>query len=132
VKHVDRYLGLRFARGGRGPTVVDCWGLVKLYLEQQHGLTGLPLYQDADPKTAIAEAMAATHWMKTEIPRAGDVVVMLTPIGGTRVAPLHVGVMVSDNHVMHIDEGYVSVFASLQHPTIKLRLHGFWRHKDML
>lgn len=123
------FLGLPFRRGGRGPFSVDCWGLVKLYLEIKHGIPGLQSYADADPQAAIAEAMAAADWSRVSIPRDGDVAVMLTATDGGRVAPLHVGVMVSHTHVLHVDEGAASVCLSLQHPLIAARLHGFWRHK---
>lgn len=131
MMNLDRFIGLPFVAGGRGPKAVDCWGLVKLYLEQQHGVMSLPGYAGSDPRSAIAEAMAAADWSRTDAPRDGDVVVMLTPIGGSRVAPLHVGVMVSQKHVLHVDEGAVSLCLPLQHPTIALRIHGFWRHKEL-
>jgi cell wall-associated NlpC family hydrolase len=129
----DKFVGLPFKRGGRGPVHVDCWGLVKLYLEEMHAVSGLLNYTGTDDVSeAIRDAMALDTWVHVDAPRAGDVLVMASPVGGGAVAPLHVGVMVSATHVLNIDEFETSRCLPLNHPVIALRRVGFYRHRDLL
>jgi cell wall-associated NlpC family hydrolase len=126
------FIGHPFRLGARGPTHFDCWGLVKTYLEKMHGLTALPHYEGIESHVAIKEAMDALEWVQQAAPQAGDVVVMLTPIGNGTAVPQHVGVMIDNGHVLHVDLDARSECLPVKHPLIAMRLHGFWRHKDLI
>jgi cell wall-associated NlpC family hydrolase len=126
------FIGHHFRQGARGPTHFYCWSLVETYLEKMHGLTALPLYDGDNHAEIVRDALLADDWVQQSVPKAGDVVVMLTPIGGGKSAPMHIGVMVDDSHVLHIDRGSRSECLSVKHPLIAMRLHGFWRHKDLI
>lgn len=128
---VSSYVGLTYKSGGRTRNGLDCWGLVRLVLAEQCNLS-LPSHTvTIDIEKAVRRAVASADWFKVEQPKAFDVVVMLTHTAGGREAPLHVGVMVSTSHVLHVDEGLLSAAVPLRHPFIASRLFGFYRHKTL-
>jgi hypothetical protein len=63
-----------------------------------------------------------------------DVVVMtgrLRANGTTRRMPVHVGVMVDNVRMMHIEEGIDCVQVPLFHPSVKFRIQKVYRHKAL-
>lgn len=126
------YIGLPFKRGGRDRTGLDCWGLVRMVLQDRKGLV-LPSYDHCDNEAdTIKAAKRGGDWIAVTSPQAFDVMVMLTPVAGFGVAPLHVGVMLSPRMVLHVDEGGRSecVPASARH--IRTRFESYHRHKDLI
>ena len=126
------YVGLPYVQGGRSLKGVDCWGLVRLVLQDRAGLE-LPVHGATRfVERALARAMAGPDWSRVEQPRALDVVIMVTPVGDGLAAPLHVGVMVSATHLLHVDEDALSHCVALRDATVRPRLDGFWRHRELM
>jgi len=91
---VARYLGLPWEPMGRGPGY-DCWGLARLVLAEQFGWF-LPSYQYGDdPSEAIAEGIQ--HFERVDSPQPGDLAL--------HEKPLHIGVMVGPDRMLHITHG---------------------------
>lgn len=126
------YLGLPFVRGGRDRAGLDCWGLVRLVLSDLADLD-LPsydgCYSEAD---AIRAAKRGGDWLPITSPQAFDVMVMLTPVAGFGVVPLHVGVMLSPRMLLHIDEGRPSECVDANARHIRTRFDGYFRHRDLV
>lgn len=112
---VAPYLGLEWAPMGRGPAY-DCWGLVRLVLERELGLT-VPSYHYGEDVTEAVEAGIELFEM-VDTPEPGDVVLF------TR--PLHVGVLVAPGKMLHITHDRLSSVERID--AIRTRRHaGFYR-----
>lgn len=138
---VNDYIGIPFETHGRDHNGLDCWGLVRLVYEEKKGII-LPSFTDVyddikqDNKSIAAEIRAnmprweqvahSTHdglvWDKD--PEALDVVVMNI---GNR--PLHVGLMVSKDCMLHIERGIESACEKINQTQWKSRIAGVFRYK---
>lgn len=124
----SKYVGLPYKAGGRHAGGIDCWGLVRLVLATEIGVE-LPVHGvTRDVEAAMQRAMRSADWIKVDRGQEFDVMMMVTPTGPGRSAPLHVGVMVSPRLVLHVDEGLRSCIVGVGHPTIQGRFHGYYRH----
>lgn len=118
--------------GGRDWAGVDCWGLVRLVYKHERGID-LPTYGDIPASQLIAiaykvkEETAKEPWHPAIQPQALDMAVMYS-----RHAPIHVGVMVDDTFVLHIEKGINAVLINKNHPTVFFRSIGFFRHTELL
>jgi cell wall-associated NlpC family hydrolase len=129
----SRYVGLPFKDGGRDFKGVDCWGLVRLVLAQEHGIA-LPSYGEigadeiARVAEKIAEESALDPWRQVDKAdaRAFDVVVMLR-----RKQPVHIGILTTPNTVLHIERKIFAVNLPLDHRSLAARPMLFFRHKDL-
>lgn len=125
----SRYVGLPYESHGRGPRAYDCWGLVRLFYQQEFGIN-LPTLIDGYESAAKDHAgvVAALlrereRWHKVATPVAGDVVVLRI---GT--APRHVGVLLPPMQLLHSLDGHDSVIESLESPKWARRIEGFYRY----
>lgn len=112
---VRPYIGIPYTPRGRDFDGVDCWGLFKLVQEREFGIE-VPSYADdmaynsrKDVKRVgefISQEKDRLDW--TPIPlsqgREGDA--LLFRIDGL---PVHIGVIVCRNHVLHVEDGIASV-----------------------
>lgn len=125
-----------------GRTDMHCWGLVRSVYEAQLGIR-LVEYGDVDAQEihAVAEAVAhgrshSSTWYRVEPFPGGeqtfDVAVMkgwlATPTGDLRRGVIHTGVVSRKGYVLHTDLGYAVVEVGLDHPSVKRRLVGCYRH----
>jgi len=129
-----KYVGLPFIDCGRDFRGVDCWGLVRLILQQECGID-VPIYGD----TSALDLAKVAGLMKTEsivepwLPvarsdlRAFDLAVMYR-----RHDPIHIGIMASPTEIVHIEEKIAAVVIPLTHPTIRFRNPRFIRHRQLL
>lgn len=120
----DVYVGLPFKRMGRAASGVDCWGLVRLVLDEQAGVL-LPSYAQDDPDGWSIEAHAVAH-KKVTAPRALDVAILMTDVraGLTwKEAPCHIGIFLDAKNILHIEEGH----SSRVQPASELRIHSIVR-----
>jgi cell wall-associated NlpC family hydrolase len=125
---VNDYIGKPFADHGRGPQAFDCWGLVKHVLEEQLGLFGLPDFGDSyvtavDRVVPSLVASERAAWRQVREPQCGDVVVMCR-----HGRPSHVGVVVSENVMLHVERGTHACLEELDAPRLKGRIDGYYRH----
>jgi cell wall-associated NlpC family hydrolase len=125
------YVGLPFVDGGRNRAGVDCWGLVRLVLAEQAGVD-VPTYGEisahdlARVTGTIRAAIAGDQtWRQVEHPGVFDVAVM-------RGNPLHVGIMIDTRRVLHVESTTAAVQIPVTHPSVRHRLIGFYRHRDLL
>ena len=99
-------------------------------MQRQCGIT-LSSYGDISARDllrvtqTIKEKSSAEPWHPVAQPQAFDVALM-------RGRPMHVGIMVDDSHVLHVEQATAAVLVSISHPAISFRLLGFRRHREML
>ena len=127
---VNEYIGLPFVEGGRTRAGVDCYGLVRLVLREQCGVS-LPdygdVYQSVEEREAIAGAITREKvgWVKLSQPtvaRVGDVA--LFRIGGW---PLHCGVVLSPEVMLHVCQGCETVVEEMHGLVWGARFEGVYR-----
>lgn len=120
----DDYVGLQFKRLGRDRSGVDCWGLVRLVLHEQHGVL-LPSYSEDDPEGWSIESHAIAHKHVTD-PKPLDVAILLQPVRVGLIwksVPNHIGIFINEKNILHVEEG----FCSRVQPAADLRLHSIVR-----
>lgn len=126
-----RYVGIPFVDGGRGFDGLDCWGLVRLIYAEQAGLE-LPLYGEISARdlAAVARAIRTGQdaWFEPERPAALDAVTMRLT---SRSWVGHVGVMVDARRLIHIEEKTAAAVVPVDHFTVRDRIAGYRRHRDI-
>lgn len=125
-----RYIGLPFLGLGRNQDGVDCWGLVRLVYTEQFGIV-LPSYVNQYQSTTQVEKIGclvgreSAKWKPvaagSEV--TGDVVVLRV-----RGAPMHVGLVVGDGMMLHIERGINSVIERYTSSRWQHKIFGFFRH----
>jgi cell wall-associated NlpC family hydrolase len=129
---MEKYVGLPFKDFGRDFAGVDCWGLVRLVLAHECGIT-VPSYGEisAEDLSGVAKEVAGESsrepWHPTVHARAFDVAVM-----HRRRAPVHVGIMADVTHVLHIERATNVVLIEVTHPSVSFRSIAYFRHRDLL
>lgn len=126
---VAPYIGIPYLEHGRTSAGCDCWGLVRLVLFERFGKV-LPSmsseYQEVDPAVTsrlVSRTAALVEAAPVSDPKPGDIAVMR--VGLHRSA--HVGVVVADGYVLHVDRGVNAHVDRLDSPRIVNRLEGFYR-----
>lgn len=129
-----KYVGIPFVDGGRDFNGIDCWRLVCLVYEQERQII-LPDYGDisALELRQVAELISrdayAEPWIEV-VPssvNAFDVAVM-----HKRREPVHVGIMVGREQMIHVEEKTATVMISIKHPSVAFRSINFFRHRKLL
>jgi cell wall-associated NlpC family hydrolase len=132
----EKYSGLRFVDGGRDRAGVDCWGLVKMIYENEKSIS-LPAYGDVPASELMKVARQivkdrdASPWKIVIDPEPFDVVLMRGGINTSRQTPVHVGVMIDGERVMHVEQGISVMVVPLSHQTISRRVIGLRRHEAL-
>lgn len=128
------FIGLPFAYNGRNPVEgLDCWGLVRWVYDKRLDIE-LPSYGDVEASALRKVARQMLHsrdigpWSMVIDPKPYDVVLMRVFNGNI---PAHVGVMVSDTHFLHMEDGSNSHAVDFKHVTVRERIIGFRRHEDV-
>lgn len=125
---VGPYVGLPYKDKGRGPDGWDCWGGVRMVLDDVFGLA-LPDYADAygsaDDRLAVAAAVDAglTYgWEPAQVAEPGSLLIL-------RVAgrPWHCGLIVAPNLFLHWPPKSTSCVARLDSPQWAKRIQGIYR-----
>lgn len=130
MRWAEKYVGLRFVDKGRSMDGLDCWGLVRLVMLNEKGIE-LPTYGEISATElmqvtrTIARDSKLEPWHVVKRPQPFDVLVM-------RGNPLHVGIMLSDKLILHIEEATNSVCIPITHASIKQRIIGIHRHRDLM
>jgi cell wall-associated NlpC family hydrolase len=128
------YIGLPFKEHGRDRQEgLDCWGLVRLALQEQYRIQ-LPSYRfeykDTKASSEISEIIkreAASGWRKIEKGQedVGDVIVLYM-----RGAPMHVGLVIGGGYMLHIEKHINSTIERYESLAWQERVHGFYRYKN--
>jgi cell wall-associated NlpC family hydrolase len=126
---IASYIGLPFKFRGRTREGVDCWGLVRLVLNEVYGKS-LPSF-DLIEKPSIPEfaqlidaELALLNIPQVQCPLAGDIVVMRCGR-----FPCHVGLYIGDGYVLHSDilGRDLSKLDRVTSPRIAARIEGYYR-----
>lgn len=116
----DRYIGLPYAEGARGPEAYDCYGLVAAVFRAARGVV-LPDWHQAAAgphaasraiSAALAGEVAGGRSVPVAEPQDLDVAVV-----GSQLRPHHVGVVV-DGGVLHASRA----FGSTWHPLARFTM----------
>lgn len=129
-----RYIGLPFREHGRDRAGLDCWGLVRLVMGEQYNLA-LPSFATSYDRTTNAESIGrlirreTRGWRAIELGHedTGDVAVLRM-----RGEPMHVGVVLGDRQMLHIEQGIDSAIEHYDCLRWKDRVCGFYRYKNFL
>ncbi len=108
-----------------------CGDLVRQVLARHFGVIVDGPGPVADVAGYLEGLKAAGQWIEITEPRPGDVLLMETPIGHGQAAPLHVGIMVTPCHVLHVDRNRRSCCEKISSPSIRHRIAGFYRHRKL-
>ena len=109
---INRYVGLPWMSGARGPDAFDCWGLLA-WVEREHYGIALP-ERSIDPEAMLSVYRAqidSRRWRVVSRPSDGCGVLLR---GGDRP---HVGVYLSNDGggVLHASEGVGVVYTRKQY-----------------
>lgn len=126
------YIGIPFKDHGRDRKGLDCWGLVRLVYDEAFGIA-LPSYAGEYEHTKNVRQISALidrvsqSWKPIEPgkEKLGDVIVLRV-----RGAPMHVGTVLGDRQMLHIDQGIDSVIEKYTCSRWAERIEGFFRHED--
>ncbi|RMB11905.1 C40 family peptidase [Eilatimonas milleporae] len=125
------YLAIPFVPHGRDRSGCDCWGLVCLVYRDCFNVSLPPFDRavgDVNNPLSVAPVMAAGAaqdiWVKSDTPRAGDVLLF-----GTRAAPYHVGLYVNGDLMLHTRAGTDATTERWRGCLWDRRLIGFFRHR---
>jgi hypothetical protein len=123
----NKYIGLPYKDNGRDASGVDCWGLARLFYQQELGVE-LPSYTNLyagahDPQVSHALETYKDTWEAAEYGAAGDL--CLFNIYGE---PAHVGVYIGNRRFLHAREGRDSVVESLDSAQWSKRFAGFYKY----
>ncbi len=125
------YIGLPFSDQGRDRSGLDCWGLVRLIMSEQFAIA-LPSYIKDYRRSTESEKigdLVEKESMKWKLLLAGeeacgDVVVMRV-----RGRPMHVGMVLGDQQMIHIELGINSAIERYTGVRWADRVVGFYRYK---
>lgn len=127
---VTSYLQLPFLEKGRTRAGLDCYGLVRLILAEQQGIT-LPSYAEDYATTTDAEAIAglvrgevAAAWREVPVREAQLFDVAILRMAGQ---PMHVGLVLDPPYFLHTMRGAWSCLERWDALTWTKRLQGVVR-----
>lgn len=127
------YIGLPFKDHGRDRNGLDCWGLTRLVLSEQFGLS-LPSFTREYERTTSVAAISlliereTQRWTPVSAggEQPGDVVVLRI-----RGKPMHVGLVLGDGYMLHAEFGIDSAIERYTGPRWAERIFGFYRYKSV-
>lgn len=125
----EKYVGVPFDDKGETLAGANCWTLARLIYKEEFGIN-LPSFSNKyslNDEAGIAELIAQYKegWESVSEPQAGDLV--LFRILGHES---HVGVMIDSKRFVDIRENRDSVVDSIDAPTIRKRVVGFFRYSE--
>ena len=126
---VKKYVGIPFASNGRAMEGCDCYGLVRLVLMNEYGITLPELSGDYSSALNVSETLklfdekipvlAAARILDLE-ERA---VIIITESG----RPCHMGINAGGGYILHSNYYTGSICQRLTHPDLTGRIEGFYR-----
>lgn len=102
---VQEYMGIPFLEKGRSREGLDCYGLVRLVLQEQRGIE-LPSYAeeyatttDAEEITALYRGEVAAQWQEIPVPSARLFDVAVLRMMGE---PIHFALVLDPPYFLHV------------------------------
>lgn len=132
MRWAEKYVGIPFLDHGRDHNGLDCWGLVRLVLREQKGID-VPSYGEtsaldlATVAGIVDRASAMEPWIRVTNIEPFDVAVMYR-----RQNPIHIGIMVTKDLLLHIEQKTAAVLVPITHPTVCFRRPKFCRHRELM
>lgn len=131
---LGHYIGLPFKEHGRARYGVDCWGLVRLVLDEQFGFH-VPSYVGEYSRTTDSAAISrligreALDWRPVHIgdEALGDVIVLRM-----RGQPMHVGLIAGDGQMLHVERGVNSALERYTTARWQCRVEAIYRYRTYL
>jgi cell wall-associated NlpC family hydrolase len=127
-KWVKKYIGIPFVSNGRTAEGCDCYGLVRLVLNNEYGVVLPELsddYTDAvnieETKRLFEEKRPVLASEKIDNP-AEKAVVIITEHG----APAHIGIFAGGGYILHTGIKTGSVCQRESHPGLRGRIEGYY------
>jgi cell wall-associated NlpC family hydrolase len=125
------YIGLPFLDHGRDRSGLDCWGLVRLVMTEQFGVA-LPSYVHEYQRTTQVDKISALierESSKWKLVPAGKEICGDTVVLRVRGKPMHVGMVLGDRQMLHIEAGINSVIERYAGANWAERVFGFYSYK---
>ena len=126
-----RYVGRPFLSGGAGPAGYDCWGLVRAFYAQAHGVRIPPAGRNADDLRDVRAGFADNRlyggWEKVRAPHDGDAVLMRQ---GRHVCHVGLWADIDGGRVVHAMPG-VGVTAMKDVSVAGYEIDSFWRWRGL-
>jgi cell wall-associated NlpC family hydrolase len=129
----ERYVGLPYAPGGRGPDEFDCWGVLMAVLQREAGLP-VPSYEGITWRSDGNRAERARcadviererlSWAPVLAGQEREFDCVILRVCGR---PLHVGVVVNPGLMLHADEDADSALERYDGMHWRNRVEGFCR-----
>jgi cell wall-associated NlpC family hydrolase len=126
---VKNYIGIPFVSNGRTRGGCDCYGLVRLVLEEVYGVTLPELsgdYKDAlnvrETRSLFAENRPALLAERREEPEERALAIILE-----RGRPCHLGIYAGDGYLLHTLAKTGSAAQRLTCPDLAGRVEGYYR-----
>ena len=129
---ITNYIGVPYKDKGRDLKGCDCFGLVKLYYKNELSINIPEVAITADnPRRIFANFLneISTNWKEIQTPEKGCVIAMALHQEHPRLIT-HFAVMVNEKQIIHTLKKINSHIISLDDPTIKPFIKGFykWQH----
>jgi len=127
----SRYVGVPYADDGHSLDACNCWGLVYLVLKEQ-AQVDVPTYAEISAKdidlanARFAQERASYPWSRVIGEKRRFDVALL------RGNPLHAGIMVSSDALLHIWKATSAVVMPIDHSRLRFNLLGFYRHVSLV
>lgn len=139
---ISPYVGLPFVDGGRSLDGVDCEGICRLIMRDMAGDPPIPDYGmlSAHGLLAVSHAIAEGSVLSPWVPVARNALkpfdwVLMTARarvdGRPRSIVLHLGIMITESLMLHVEEATHSVVIAVDHYLIRNRLVCFVRHEAL-
>jgi cell wall-associated NlpC family hydrolase len=127
---VKDFTGIPFREKGRDRSGCDCWGIVRLALDEHFGICDLPDYVDTYTSTMDRDSVDKAirsglllGWEHVDQPGTGDLII-LKPAG----KPWHCGLMVNKLEMLHTLQGCNSTVERIDTFLWRNRIEGFFRY----
>lgn len=148
ITRVEPYLRIPFVDGGRDESGCDCWGLIRLVLFRERGVS-VPTYGDisAEELVRVQSTIGAdknqSNWVQLDVgdEQPFDIAVMTGTMRTHEGAPLrmamvHVGIVTRPRFLLHTEKGFGAQHVAFRgagaSQSIVRRVKEIYRHKDLV
>ncbi|MCL2762236.1 MAG: NlpC/P60 family protein [Treponema sp.] len=126
---VRKYIGIPFVSNGRTMQGCDCYGLVRLVLQNEYGIE-LPELSDNYTDALNCEQTARLFAEKLPVLTAAQIpapeekaVAVITENG----RPCHIGIVAGNRYILHANRKTGTVCQRETHPGLQGRIEGYYR-----
>ena len=131
MEWVNKYIKIPFLEHGRTEEGSDCWGLIKVVYEKEHGiiLPSLLEYKDTKDRMSIASLVEAEKTVQWKEVRQGEEKEFDVLIFRILNVPTHVGLVYKKGSMIHCEKGKGTYLTDYNKDYCwKKRLYGIFRH----